>query len=162
MFFKKGTFILFPIKDYLGLSPQEQVILAWLYYHADKTGFCWPSHKILCRETGMKSRTSLRRYLKQLEKKKLIKISTRQLINNRYHSITYKINLQNGGQNMTMPKKARSEYDHAHGQNMNMNYTLTEPNKEILKKQEEKIGKDHAKILAKYLPNVFKKLAEEK
>lgn len=159
MFFKKGSFILFPIKNYLGLSPQEQTILSWLYFHADKTGFCWPSHKILCKETGLKSRTSLRMYLKRLEKKKLIKISTRQSINNKYHSMTYKINLTNSGQNLTIPKRAWSESDHAHGQNMNMNHTQQNQINLTTKKEEEK-EEDHVKMMTKFFPKVLEKQKE--
>ena len=68
MIYENGEFGIFPAKNLKGLTPNQQVIMSWLIFHTNsKTGTCFPSHSTLCKETGIKSRTTMRETLNQLE-----------------------------------------------------------------------------------------------
>ena len=69
MIFEKGEFGIFPAKLIKGLSPNLQVVLSWLIFHTNsKTGVSFPSHETLCRECGIKSRSTIIQALNDLER----------------------------------------------------------------------------------------------
>jgi DNA-binding transcriptional MocR family regulator len=59
------------------MCPHKQVILAWLIFRANQQGTCFPSVEKLCEDTGIKSRTTVTRHLKELEEKGYIKSKIR-------------------------------------------------------------------------------------
>ena len=65
---KKGTFSIFPVAMCYGLHPYQQVLMAWLFKHANDDGICWPSLNLLAQECGI-SRDSVVRHIKILEEK---------------------------------------------------------------------------------------------
>ena len=68
MIYERGEFGIFPAKLIEGMTPNQQVVLSWLIYHTNsKTGACFPSHTTLCKETGIKSRTTMIQTLNELE-----------------------------------------------------------------------------------------------
>ncbi len=68
MIYENGEFGLFPAKLLKGMTPNQQVVLSWLIYHTNsKTGVCFPSHTTLCKETGIRSRTTMIQTLNELE-----------------------------------------------------------------------------------------------
>ena len=70
---KPGTFGIFPALMARGLTAREQCLLAWLCFHSNNEGQCWPSLKKLCEETGIKSRSTILKVLDELEAKGLIR-----------------------------------------------------------------------------------------
>lgn len=68
---KKGTFSPFPANLCRGRHPYQQVILAWLWNHANNDGVCFPSLSYLSDECGM-DRSAVQRHLRELEKDGLI------------------------------------------------------------------------------------------
>ena len=78
MIYEKGEFGIFPAKLVQGLSPTLQTVLSWLIFHTNsKTGTAFPSHATLCKECGIKSRTTVISALDELEKLGFIKVSNR-------------------------------------------------------------------------------------
>ena len=68
MRFEEGEFGIFPAQLVKGLAPNLQVVLSWLIFHTNnKTGVAFPSHSTLCKETGIKSRTTMIQILNDLE-----------------------------------------------------------------------------------------------
>ena len=63
--YKKGEFSLFPVKQLVGLTPYQQVTMAWLIHHTNTSGKCFPSLKKLVEETGV-GKTKLVEVLKEL------------------------------------------------------------------------------------------------
>lgn len=55
-----GKFDKFPINQAHGRPPNQQVVLAWLCYHANARGECWPSVGTLAEECGMSTRSVIR------------------------------------------------------------------------------------------------------
>jgi len=72
-----GEFGIFPAKQLQGMCPHKQVILSWLIFRANQQGTCFPSVEKLCGDTGIKSRTTVTRHLKELEAGGYIKSKTR-------------------------------------------------------------------------------------
>jgi DNA-binding transcriptional MocR family regulator len=74
MIYENGEFGIFPAKLLKGLTPNQQIIMSWLVFHTNsKTGTCFPSHTTLCKETGIKSRTTIIQTLNELESLGFIK-----------------------------------------------------------------------------------------
>ena len=69
--YKKGEFSLFPVAQLIGLTPYQQVTMAWLIHHANASGKCFPSLKKLCEETGI-GKTKLVKVLAELDEMGLI------------------------------------------------------------------------------------------
>lgn len=76
MTLEKGTFGIFPAYLMKGLKPNEQLLLTWLWFHANNGGSCWPSTKKLVEETGLSER-SIRQGYTILEKAGLIEKTAR-------------------------------------------------------------------------------------
>jgi hypothetical protein len=74
---QKGTFSIYPAQAAKGLPALEQVLLIWLWQHANSdTGESFPSLKMLAKEAGM-SLESAKRKIKELEKRGFIEIKHR-------------------------------------------------------------------------------------
>jgi hypothetical protein len=85
-----GTFGIFPAKLCSGLTPFEQTVLSWIWFHTNNdTGKCFPSIATLCRESGT-GRTKTKECLKLLEEKGLISTDTR-FIDGRQTSNSYTV-----------------------------------------------------------------------
>jgi hypothetical protein len=69
--YRKGEFSLFPVKQLVGLTPYQQVAMAWLIHHTNSSGKCFPSLKKLVEETGI-GKTKLVTVLKELAEMGLI------------------------------------------------------------------------------------------
>ena len=92
MIYERGEFGIFPAKLVNGLSPNLQVVLSWLIYHTNtKTKTCFPSHTILCRETGIKSRTTIIQALTHLEELGYIRKNKRMRDDGGYSSNEYEV-----------------------------------------------------------------------
>jgi hypothetical protein len=71
--FKKGTFAIVPNKEYLDeLSTNAQCLWLWLCIYADENGECFPSRKLLARNTKRSVR-AIDYALDELEEKKWVK-----------------------------------------------------------------------------------------
>lgn len=75
-YYKKGQFSIFPSEQLRGLSPFQQVTMAWLIKHTNDEGHCFPSINLLCGETGI-GRTKIIETLKELHGMELISKSQR-------------------------------------------------------------------------------------
>lgn len=75
--YQKGEFGIFPAKLLEGMTPNKQVIIAWLIFRMNQDGTCFPSVEKLCKDTGIKSRTTVTRCLKELEADGYIKATPR-------------------------------------------------------------------------------------
>jgi DNA-binding transcriptional MocR family regulator len=92
MIYERGEFGIFPAKLVNGLSPNLQVVLSWLIYHTNtKTKTCFPSHTTLCRETGIKSRTTIIQALTHLEELGYIRKNKRMRDDGGYSSNEYEV-----------------------------------------------------------------------
>jgi hypothetical protein len=69
-------------------SPGAKLMLLTLANYADETGCCWPSQETLARDTEQ-SLDSVQRYLRKLEKLKLIRKVARPMGSGRWSSRTY-------------------------------------------------------------------------
>lgn len=118
---EKGTFGIFPAKRLKGLKPSVQVVLCWIIFHANHEGKCWPSLKTLMEETGISSRTSLRKAIKEIENLGVLKIEQREDEKTGYLSNIYYIDTVS----FYTP---RSNSDPPLGQNLDTNQIHTEPN----------------------------------
>jgi len=77
MKYEKGSFITVPnTKALKGTDPQAQCLFMWICCHANQSGECFPSRKLLADETGM-SIASVMRSTKILEEKGIIKKTIR-------------------------------------------------------------------------------------
>jgi len=78
MILDKGTFGLFPAGDItrLGLNPREQTVLAWLVFHTNQSGTCFPAMATLARESGM-CVASVKNVIKSLQDKGLVIVAHR-------------------------------------------------------------------------------------
>ena len=98
MIYENGEFGIFPAKNIKGLTPNQQVIMSWLIFHTNsKTGTCFPSHTTLCKETGIKSRTTMRETLNQLESLGYIKKKNRYKESGGNSSNEYMVFIKRGG-----------------------------------------------------------------
>jgi len=86
---EKGTFSIFPCAMCKGLHPYQQVLMAWLFKHANDDGICWPSLDILANECGL-SKNSVIRHIKILEEKEYL-IKERRKNKNDWASSSYKL-----------------------------------------------------------------------
>jgi hypothetical protein len=71
-----GTFGIFPAAMAKGLSAQEQTVLAWIWFHKNQSGRCWPSYARLANECGL-GRTCVIKCINSLCEKGLIVKSNR-------------------------------------------------------------------------------------
>lgn len=76
-YYKHGEFGIFPAFQLKGMNPYHQVVLAWLIFHTNQDGYCWPSMKTLMTETGIKSRSKLRSVIIELEQAGIIESQNR-------------------------------------------------------------------------------------
>lgn len=77
MKYEKGSFITLPNREKIsGLDPNAQCLYIWLCYHANQSGECFPSRKLLAIEAGM-SIDSIKRATKKLVDEGIIKKTTR-------------------------------------------------------------------------------------
>lgn len=100
--FTKGEFGLFPAKLLAGLPPNKQVILAWLIFRMNQEGTCFPSVERLCADTGIKSRTTVTKCLKELEADGYVKAKQRKRDDGGSTSNEYRVFIrrQGGGQEL--------------------------------------------------------------
>jgi DNA-binding transcriptional ArsR family regulator len=77
MKYEKGSFITVPnSKTLKGADPQAQCLFMWICHHANQSGECFPSRKLLSDETGM-SVPSVQRATARLEELGIIRKTTR-------------------------------------------------------------------------------------
>jgi len=94
MRFEPGTFGIFPANMCKGLHPYQQTLMAWLCFHSNREGTCYPSFATLIKETGI-SKASVARHLLELERIGYIQRSQRFDESGRQTSTFYTVILSN-------------------------------------------------------------------
>lgn len=94
MKYEKGTFATVPVGVIKGIDPLAQVVFMWMCMHMNGEGVCFPSIGLLCRETGIKARSTIHLKIALLEELGLIMKSSR-FSGNEQTSNEYQIIIEN-------------------------------------------------------------------
>lgn len=94
MKYEKGTFATVPVGVIKGIDPLAQVVFMWMCMHMNSDGVCFPSIGLLCKESGIKARSTVQIKIALLEQIGLIVKSTR-FSGNEQTSNEYQIVLEN-------------------------------------------------------------------
>ena len=84
--YRKGEFSIFPAIQLKGLDPYKQTVMAWLIFHTNADGTCFPSVDLLVDETGI-GRSKLIKTLKELHSMGLIDKTIRNRVGGRQSTL---------------------------------------------------------------------------
>jgi hypothetical protein len=155
--FQKGEFGLFPAKILKGQSPNKQVIVAWLIFHMNQEGTCFPSMETLCKETGISSRTTILKCLKELETDGFIKSKRRSRPDGGYTSNEYTVFIrrQSGCTTNEHGVSQQMDTNHKKVNNTNINHNTNVANAPV---EVEKLLQSKQKSEASVLDDAPKKI----